>query len=176
MSSHQRRATLAIACTVSVLGLAIGLADGGNASQMIQLAQATQKAAPGAPPRQTETQPGPAGESEAQIADLRKRLNITTAQQPQFDALAQAMRQNAQELDALVRQAQGKGKPNAVDAMRTAADFAEAEAAGMKRLLPPLQSLYDSLSDQQKRAADQVFAAGPEASPPPQQQPQGKRR
>jgi hypothetical protein len=44
----------------------------------------------------------------------------------------------------------------------------EAEAEGLKRLVPALQTLYDSLSEQQKRLADAVMgqpAQGAERQP-----------
>jgi hypothetical protein len=133
-----------------------------------QVAQATPRSAPAQPPASPS-----AGnqEIERQITDLRRKLNITPAQQPQFDALTQVMRQNAQAIDALAQQEPQNGKPNAVEAVRSGGRFAEAEAEGLKRLLPPLQALYDSLSDQQKRSADQVFASSPEP-----EQPKGKGR
>jgi periplasmic protein CpxP/Spy len=102
---------------------------------------------------------------------LRRKLNITPGQQPHFDALAQVMRQNAQTIDTLAQQEQQHSKPNAVEAVRSGGRFAEAEAEGLKRLLPPLQALYDGLSDQQKRTADQVFASSTEP-----EQPKGKGR
>jgi protein CpxP len=133
-----------------------------------QVAQATPRSAPAQAPA-----PPSAGnqEIERQITDLRRKLNITSGQQPQFDALAQVMRQNAQAMDALAQQEQKNSKPNAVEAVRAGGRFAETEAEGLKRLLPPLQALYESLSDQQKRAADQVFASTPEP-----EQPKGTRR
>jgi periplasmic protein CpxP/Spy len=133
-----------------------------------QVAQATPRSAPAQPPA-----PPSAGnqEIERQVTDLRRKLNITPGQQPQFDALAQVMRQNAQAIDTLAQQEQQNSKPNAVEAVRSGGRVADAEAEGLKRLLPPLQALYDSLSDQQKRAADQVFASSPEP-----EQPKGKGR
>ena len=112
------------------------------------------------------TPPSAAGaqDIERQIGDLRRRLNITPAQQGQFDAFAQAMRQNAQDMTALAQQVQQNRNRNAVEDLRVAARFAEAEAEGLKRLVPAFQALYDSLSEQQKRIADQAFV--PQAEPP----------
>ena len=56
--------------------------------------------------------------------------------------------------------AQG-AKQNAVDGLRTAASFAQTEADNLKRLVPALEALYASLSEQQKRAADQLFSSAP---------------
>src|SRR6266852_5158117 len=106
-----------------------------------QVAQATPRSAPERQTKPAQPAPPAAGnqEVERQITDLRRRLNITPAQQAQFDALAQAMRQNADAVSTLAQQAQQNGKPNAVEAVRAAGRFAEAEAEGLKRLLSPLQ-------------------------------------
>ncbi len=60
------------------------------------------------------------------------------------------MQQNAEAVSTLAQREQQNVKPNAVEAVRAAGRFAEAEAEGLKRLLPPLQAPYESLSDQQK--------------------------
>jgi periplasmic protein CpxP/Spy len=98
---------------------------------------------------------GPREGVEPEITELRDRLHITPAQQPQFDAFAEIMRKNAQELDTLMQQKSPTA--NAVDDMRFYLQFTQAQAEGLKRLLPAFQALYDSLSDQQKRAADSVM-------------------
>jgi hypothetical protein len=137
----------------------------------LRLAQGAQRQAQ--PPKQA-AQPA-TNPIEQQINDLRRRLNITQAQQAQFDAFAQAMRQNSQTMDGLAQQEQQKPSRTAVEDLQSTIKLSEAEVEGLKRLLPPLQALYDSLSDQQKRTADQVLANSPQQAPP-QQQPQGKRR
>ena len=81
------------------------------------------------------------------------------------------MRQNTQQMDAVAGQ-QGQNRArNAVEDLRASAQLAEAEVEGMKRLLPALQALYDSLTDQQKRLADSVLVqpapdAEPQKAPP----------
>lgn len=140
----------------------------GSSPSALRLAQSGPRSAP-----QREAEPAPAPgasdqEGEGQIAELRSRLKITPAQQPQFDAFAQVMRQNAQEMEKLAAQ-QPRGKPNAVEAVRAAQKVAQEDAEGLGRLLPKLEALYGTLSEQQKRAADQLFASGPaeEQEPPP---------
>jgi protein CpxP len=110
---------------------------------------------------------GPRDEVEQEVTELRDRLHITPAQQPQFDAFAEILRKNAQELDALMQQKAPKA--NAVDDMRFYLQFTEAQAEGLKRLLPAFQALYDSLSDQQKRAADAVMGNAAQPGEPPRQ-------
>ena len=149
--------------------LALGMTGAGTAGAdpgQFQLAQA--KSAPqrtqGKPP---EAAPAPGGGIDAQIADLQKKLRITPAQQPQFDAFAQVMRQNAQQMDTVMAQQEQNPKRTAVEDLRASVQQAEAEAEGLKRLLPALQSLYDSLPDQQKRLADSILVqSGPGAEPP----------
>jgi hypothetical protein len=53
------------------------------------------------------------------------------------------------------------GAATAVDGLRMAIQMTEAELAGMKRTLPALETLYNSLSPAQKKTADTVFSQGP---------------
>ena len=155
--------------------LLLGLAATGASAQgpaEFQLAQASQKQ--GAPQRQAQPAQPPANPIDGQIAQLQKRLAITDAQKPQFDAFAQVVRQNAQTIDALVQQEQ-KAAHNAVDDLRSSVKIAQEEADGLKRLLPAMEALYASLSDQQKRTADQLLG-GQQNQPSPQQQQQPRRK
>jgi|GEM_PF-1591030 protein CpxP len=94
---------------------------------------------------------------EANIAQLHQRLAITPAQEPQFSALANIMRQNARMMPA--------GPPpanlNAVDGLRLAIQYGQQEIDGMRRMLPALQALYAVLTPAQRQAADQAFRQGP---------------
>jgi hypothetical protein len=110
----------------------------------------------------------PAGQGiDQQINDLRTRLQITPAQQGAFDAFAQVMRQNAQEMDALIQRQSANRAPNAVEELRASAAAAAAEASGLQRLVPAFQTLYNGLSEQQKRTADQLFAGPPDTGDAP---------
>jgi protein CpxP len=127
---------------------------------------------PGAKSPGAKAKPAPAGprdEVEQEITDLRNRLHITPAQQQQFDAFAEISRKNAQELDALMREKGQNPNANAVDDMRFYLQLTEAQAEGLKRLLPAFQALYDSLSEQQKRAADAVMGNAAQPGEPPRQ-------
>ena len=99
----------------------------------------------------------PAPNLEANIAQLRQRLQITPAQEPQFQALANVMRDNAR----IMASAPPPSNPNAVEGLRLAIQYGQDEINGMKRLLPALQALYASLSPAQRGTADQVFRQGP---------------
>jgi periplasmic protein CpxP/Spy len=168
------RTVLALALGTALIGTPLGVAAAGDIAggAEFRLAQAAPK--PGAPKAQAQQQ-APEQGIERQVSELKKRLNITPQQQTQFDAFAQAMRQNAQTMEPLLQEQQQSPNRSAVEDLKAAAKFAEAEADALKRLLPPMQALYDSLSDPQKKVADQVLAssAGADQPPPP---PQAKKR
>ena len=167
------RAALALALGTALVGAPLGVAAASDiaSSAEFRLAQAAQKP----PPKAQAQQQAPEQGIERQVTELKKRLNITPQQQPQFDAFAQAMRQNAQTMEPLMQEQQQSPNRSAVEDLKAAVKFAEAEADALKRLLPPMQALYDSLSDPQKKVADQVLAssAGADQPPPP---PQAKKR
>jgi periplasmic protein CpxP/Spy len=101
--------------------------------------------------------PAPAPNIEANIAQLHQRLQITPAQEPRFEALANVMRQNAR----MMPNAPPPTNLDPIQALRFAIQTGEQELVGLKRMLPPLQALYASLSPMQQRIADQVFRQGP---------------
>lgn len=101
-------------------------------------------------------------EVERRIADLHKRLKITQPQEAQFNGFADTMRSNAQAMAMMAQQAQQNQNPNAVDDLRSYEQFTEAQAEGLKRLIPVFQTLYDSLNDQQKKTADALLGRAAE--------------
>jgi periplasmic protein CpxP/Spy len=98
----------------------------------------------------------PAPNVEANIAQLHQRLQIAPAQEPQFDALANVMRRNAQMMSSTP-----PPNPNAVETLRLAIQYGQQEIDGMRRLLPALQALYATLSPAQQQTANMVFRQGP---------------
>jgi len=95
---------------------------------------------------------------EQQIASLRAKLQLLPAQQPLWDSVAQVMRDNAKRMDESFQQrAQATATMTAPESMAGYAKFAAAHAQGTQDLIPPFTALYTSMSDLQKRAADQVF-------------------
>ena len=95
---------------------------------------------------------------EAQISRLRNQLHITDAQNDAFNAVAQVMRDNRSAHEALVQQKrQNVATQSAVDDLNNYADIAQAHADGVKKLAASFATLYGSLSDDQKKAADDVF-------------------
>ena len=106
-------------------------------------------------------------EIDREIADLKKQLKITPQQESQFNAFADVMRGNAQELDAQMSQGSPNPNPNAVESLKREQQLTETQAAGLKRLVPALQSLYDTLSDPQKKTADKIIGGGGDPGPGP---------
>jgi len=95
---------------------------------------------------------------ERRIADLHSRLHITPPQSQQWDQFAGVMRDNAKAMDAIYQQrAEKLTSMNAVDNMQSFAQIEQERAQDMQKLVPAFQTLYGSLSDQQKKTADQMF-------------------
>src|SRR5215469_9712879 len=138
-------------------------------------------AAPSAMPAAPATKAAPTKTSkrlsgvDARIASLHKRLKITAAQEPQWQQVAQVMRDNATQIEQLVKERDAKLKTmTAVDNLQTYSDIAQAHADGLKKLVPVFDTLYGSMSDAQKKVADGVFrgiaerhAAAHKAAPKP---------
>jgi periplasmic protein CpxP/Spy len=106
--------------------------------------------------------PAPSAASQAaidqRIKALQSQLGITEAQMPLWSAFAQAMRDNAAATDALFTQRAGSvATMNAPDNMHSYAQIARAYADNTDRLATAFDSLYASLSDTQKQAADTMF-------------------
>jgi hypothetical protein len=106
---------------------------------------------------EAQTSAAPASQIETRITELRKRLHITPAQQPQWEAFAQVMRENAARMETYFRDRLAAQKLNAVDSLRTYTALAQEHAEGMQRLLPAFEALYNAMSADQQRSADQAF-------------------
>ena len=97
---------------------------------------------------------------ERRIAELHAQLQITPAEQQQWDQFAQVMRDNAREMDQVFTQrAQQYESMNAVQNMQSYEHVAETHAQQLQKLVPAFQNLYNSMPDQQNQIADQVFRA-----------------
>ncbi len=96
---------------------------------------------------------------EQHIVELRRSLRITPAEQPQWDAFAQIMRDNAVHMEKLFSgRAEGDGM-NAVEDLKSYADIAEAHAQDMRRLVPAFAALYAAMPPEQQKLADTAFKA-----------------
>ena len=104
---------------------------------------------------------------EARIKSLHAALHITAAQEPQWQAVADVMRNNATTTGALIQERAAKAKTmTAVDDLQSYEAITEAHAAGVKKLASAFETLYASLSDEQKKDADAAFRRRPHASRP----------
>jgi hypothetical protein len=135
-----------------------------------QTPAATQPAAPtpapAPPPAAAAATPAPApalskateAAVEQRIKALHTELGITDQQQALWDVFAKSMRDSAAATEALFeRRASAAQTMSAVENMRSYAEIARAYADTMDRLSNDFASLYASLSDLQRRAADALF-------------------
>ena len=97
---------------------------------------------------------------EQRISQMHTELKITPDQEAKWNAVAQAMRDNAANLDKLVAQSRQASAANktAIDDLEANQQFVQAHLDGLKNFTSSFKTLYDSMSDQQKKNADQVFA------------------
>jgi periplasmic protein CpxP/Spy len=152
ISSLARGAALA-----ALLAPAVGLAQ--SAAPLPPTAAATSPAPAATPPAGS---PAPSAATQAavdqRIRALQSQLGITEAQMPLWSAFTQAMRDNAAATDALFTQRAGTvATMSAPDNMHSYAQIARAYADNTERLATAFDSLYASLSDTQKQAADTLF-------------------
>lgn len=95
---------------------------------------------------------------DARINSLHSRLQINGAQEALWQKVAQVMRDNTDTMRALreTRMSQ-MSSMNAVDDLKSYGQAADAHAEGIRKLTPVFQTLYDSMSDEQKKNADLIF-------------------
>jgi hypothetical protein len=99
--------------------------------------------------------------TEAQIKQLQGTLKITEAQQELWDNLTSVMRGNAKDMDVFTKERAENTKPmNALEHMKLHSQITEAHLAQLKKLIPPFEAFYNSMSDQQKNITDIVFRTG----------------
>ncbi len=95
---------------------------------------------------------------EARIAKLHEKLQITAAQERAWNEFAQAMRDNAKTMKAMLDQrAQQRNKLDAVGELRSHAEMADLYAAGLHKLVPTFEALYNTMPEGQKKIADKVM-------------------
>jgi protein CpxP len=106
---------------------------------------------------------------EQRITTLHASLNITPAEETQWNGVAQAMRENAAAMDKLVATTRTTPPQNmtAVQDLQSYQQFAQAHVDGLQNLTSAFSTLYTAMPDAQKKVADQVFQTsgrGPAAS------------
>ena len=102
--------------------------------------------------------PNLVGRVEQRITDLHAKLQITAAQQPQWDRFTAVMRDNARSMvqgfDARVEKLPTMTAP---ESMQSYAAMSMEHATEMQKLVPAFTALYATMSDAQKKVTDTVF-------------------
>ena len=157
-------AGLALLLSLSALPATASPPSAGTTPAAPLLAQAAPPAAPESARKPSQSR-GPAASVEVRIADLRKKLRITPAEESQFNAFADVMRANALAMQELFQQRSQHRDRTAPGMLHWYTQLTSAHAEGLNKLVPVFDTLYQSLTPQQKKAADQVFQALRQARP-----------
>jgi protein CpxP len=143
-------ATAAMVGAIAVAAPSLALAQAAADRAPVQLA-ATEAAHAG---------PSSAERVEQRITDLHNKLHITAAQEAQWSAVAQVMRDNAVAIRSRIEErTAGLKSMNAVDDLKSYHQIADAHADGLKQLIPAFETLYAGMMPDQQKRADRVFAA-----------------
>ena len=143
--------------TLSALALAAMLAGGtavalGPVAADAQSQQQQQK-----PAHRAAFDPG--RDVDGRIAYLKADLKITDAQSPLFDKVANVMRENAKVMGDAAQSL--RGDPNqprtAITRLEVRAKFAQLRADGETKMLAAFRPLYQAMSPDQQKAADEMF-------------------
>jgi protein CpxP len=119
-----------------------------------------------AKPSSTSVKADPIHRVEARIKDLHDKLHITTAQSSQWEPVAQTMRANALIMTDSIHDRTTKTKSmTAMDDLRSYQRVAQAHTDGLNQFVPAFATLYEGMSAEQKKNADQVFARFHRQSP-----------
>jgi periplasmic protein CpxP/Spy len=96
---------------------------------------------------------------EGRIAYLKTELKITDAQQPLFDAVANLLRDNAKATHDAFQSLRGdRNQPQtALARMEARAKVAQLRADGEAKMLAAFRPLYQAMSPDQQKAADEMF-------------------
>ena len=152
--------------TMLVSPLTAARADGTTAAT-IQLAQAaTPAAAPASSAAKGATE-AKGDTVEQRITNLHSALKITPDEETNWNGVAQAMRENATEMQKLAadRASQSPENMTAVQDLKGYEKFARAHFEGLKNLISSFDTLYNAMPAAQKKIADEVFQTyGPKHS------------
>jgi periplasmic protein CpxP/Spy len=147
-----RSVAIAALLGATMLASPFSAARADSTTAVIQMAQAANPAGAGATESKGET-------VEQRITNLHAALKITPAQETQWNAVAQDMRENAAAMDKLVAETRKTPPQNmsAVDDLKMYQKFAQAHVDGLKNMLSHFEALYAAMPDAQKKIADEVF-------------------
>jgi len=96
---------------------------------------------------------------EQRIITLHTALKITPDEDAKWNAVAQAMRENASNMDKLTAESRTTAPQSmsAVDDLKMYQKFSQAHVDGLKNLIASFSTLYSAMPDAQKKVADTVF-------------------
>lgn len=103
------------------------------------------------------------GHVEGWIAFIRAELKITDAQRAAFDAFADALRSNAQTMGELRQSMMSQGgvaSQSVLDRLDLQERFLSVRLQSIRALKSPLANLVGRLSEEQKKAADEILMPG----------------
>ena len=98
---------------------------------------------------------------EDRIKYLHTQLKITSAQESQWNAFADVMRNNGETMGKLFEARHANPNVSALDDMKQYAEITQAHADGTKKLVDAFEPLYNSFSPEQKKLADTTFRRQP---------------
>ncbi|MDR3449429.1 MAG: Spy/CpxP family protein refolding chaperone [Alphaproteobacteria bacterium] len=97
-------------------------------------------------------------EVESRIQTLHDKLQITPEQEASWSNVADTMRDNEGALDQLIQERHANPQAmTAIDDLQSYQRITQARADGMQKMVVAFSSLYDQMSDAQKKNADEVF-------------------
>jgi LTXXQ motif family protein len=138
-----------LAFLAAAFGGSLFLAERGHAQSAAETAQMRAQ------------RPLPGRQIEGRLAFLRTELKITEAQAPLWDRVAAALRDRAAKMDAAVearRQARSTGTtPDLLAEIEARIRSGEQRTESARAFLAAFRPLYQSLSDEQKTAANELF-------------------
>jgi len=127
------------------------------AAQAAPMSAQPQTAQP-APKLVAKTQAASVDRIEDRIADLHKKLHVTSDQESLWGDMAQVMRTNGQKMRDSVADRTTKLKTmTAIDDLKSYEMITDEHADGLKRLIPAFEALYAKMTPAQQKNADRVF-------------------
>jgi transcriptional regulator NrdR family protein len=98
---------------------------------------------------------------ELRIRNMHAKLKITAEQESQWGQVASVMRDDAKKMDVLTQARFEHAKDmTAIDDLKSYGEIATAHADGVNKLMPVFTTLYNTMSDSQKKEADTLFRHG----------------
>ena len=99
--------------------------------------------------------------TEARIKLLQDALKITDSQRAAWDTVTQVMRENAKVMDDLRKDRKEVTTTlNAVERLKFHSKISEIQLDQLKKLIPPFEALYVSMTDKQKASTDAIMQTG----------------